>query len=628
MILRYLKPTVLLIFIGLNPFLSTAQHATGLADDDAAYDTTSTVLMSSSKGDLPRNVSLKPYCPMPGNQGQITSCVGWSVGYGLLTIEKAIQNNDTDTRHITEQAYSAMFIYNQIKGAETNCKARSSFSDAFDFLKNKGNCLAREFDFKVEDCYIKPDNDLKERAYQNTIFDYQKLFEATVDGDVKVDRIRKLLAQKKPVSVSLRINDQFMSLKETDYWNPNLGKEPAEGHAMVVVGYDDDAACFTLLNSWGKVWGREGYIKVRYRDMGEFCRYAFVMLLTRNGPPMESLVMTDAGIERRNTRQGFAASQPTRQDNQPPMQTSAQPPRTTAQPPMQAATQPPRQNTQSPTQAATQSQKQTTQPPLQAATQPQKQSNQAPIKVVIAEQKPPKTVVPDPIRTQKPPQATEQPKPKPNLPQPQQEEEKLGNRTPRDLVEMSGSFEVNYFTGKWTTNKEPIFEALGVAQSGNHYTLLKKDWRLGDAFQLALTSKISGAYVYIISVNPRNEAKIMFPRNEEFGQQYRGLYESPLMMLDGARAVLPNPNKVIKVDYVGTDRICILFSTRKIWGFPKFCQKMQNWNGDFDAYFHKLLGNIMIPTSDCDFSPDKVAFSTSTRSEGSIVPIVIEFHSQ
>ena len=84
----------------------------------------------------------------------------------------------------------------------------------------------------------------------------------------------------------------------------------------------------------------------------------------------------------------------------------------------------------------------------------------------------------------------------------------------------------------------------------------------------------------------------------------------------------------MKVDYAGTDRVCILFSTRKIWGFQKFCQKVQKWNGDFDAYFHKLLGDIMIPTVDSNFAMNQVAFSTATRSEGSIVPIIIEFHSQ
>jgi Domain of unknown function (DUF4384) len=198
----------------------------------------------------------------------------------------------------------------------------------------------------------------------------------------------------------------------------------------------------------------------------------------------------------------------------------------------------------------------------------------------------------------------------------------------RELVEMSGNFEVNYYTGRGTDTGEPIFETVGVEQVGNHYTLLKKDWHVGDMFQLSLTSKISGAYVYIISVNPRNEVKIMFPRHQDFGSQYAGLYESPLMMLDGARAILPNPNKVLKVDCAGTDRICILFSTRKITGFPIFVQKMQEWKGNFDEYFHKQLGDIMVPLADTDFSPNKVDFSVSTRSDGAIVPIVIEFKSQ
>lgn len=545
MLNKYLKSAFLLVWVAVAPIVVQAQYATGLADEDAGYDTTSTILLPSSKADLPRSISLKPYCPMPGNQGRISSCVGWSVGYGLMTIEKAIQNNETDTKTITENAYSALFIYNQIRGGESNCQSLSNMSEALELLKTKGNCLAREFDFKVEDCYVRPDNALKERARNNTVADYSRLFDKNTEGDTKVALIRKLLALHKPVAIGLKINNYFMSLKETDYWNPSLGKEPVEGHAMVVVGYDDDAACFTLLNSWGKVWGREGFIKVKYRDMADYCRYAFVIHLSKNSDLSEPLVVTDAGIEKPAPRMSLV--QPT--------------------------------------------------------------SLKTPPSVNNAPNTPPKTTKQTTIA-------------------PSSNDENIGNRTPRDLVEMSGSFEVNYFTGRWTDNREPIFEALGVEQIGSHYALAKKDWRIGDAFQLALTSKIGGAYVYIISVNPRNEVKIMFPRNEEFGKQYKGLYESPLMMLDGARVVLPNPNKVIKVDYAGTDRICILFSTRKIWGFPKFCQKVQNWNGDFDAYLHKLLGNIMIPASDTDYSTNKVAFSTATRSEGSIVPIIIEFHSQ
>ncbi len=31
------------------------------------------------------------------------------------------------------------------------------------------------------------------------------------------------------------------------------------GHAMVIVGYDDKQGAFKLLNSWGEVWGDQGY---------------------------------------------------------------------------------------------------------------------------------------------------------------------------------------------------------------------------------------------------------------------------------------------------------------------------------------------------------------------------------
>ncbi len=543
------KIALFVMCVVIHPLVVQAQYGTGLGDDDAGYDTISTVLFPNSKADLPRSVDLKPYCPMPGNQGRISSCVGWSVGYGLMTIEKAIQKNETDTRKITDEAFSALFVYNQIRSSESNCQSLTNMTEALELLKTRGNCFAKEFDFKVEDCYVRPESGLREKAKNNIVADYSRLFDKNTEGGAKIEVIRKLLAQRKPVAIGLKINSQFMTLRETDYWNPNLGKEPVEGHAMVVVGYDDAAGCFILMNSWGKVWGREGFIKIKYKDMGAYCRYAFVLYLDKNGTANAPLVVTETGFEKTNTRLNVSPSLP----------------------------------------------------------------KEKPINATVSNQIPPKMAEKSLSKTDS---------------KELKKEESVGVQTPRELIELSGSFDINYFTGRWTDNSEPIFEALGVEQIGDHYALLKKDWRVGDAFQLALTSKLSGAYVYIISVNPRNEVKIMFPRHEEFGRQYKGLYESPLMMLDGAYVVLPNPKKVIKVDYAGTDRICILFSTRKIWGFQKLCQKVQKWNGDFDAYFYKLLGDIMIPTTDTNFSMNKVSFSTATRSEGSIVPLIIEFHSQ
>ena len=126
--------------------------------------------------------------------------------------EKAIQNNETDTKTITENAYSALFVYNQIRGGQSNCQSLSNMSEALELLKTKGNCLAREFDFNVEDCYARADNAIKERTRNNTVADYSRLFDKNTEGDTKVALIRELLALHKPVAIGLKINNYFMSL--------------------------------------------------------------------------------------------------------------------------------------------------------------------------------------------------------------------------------------------------------------------------------------------------------------------------------------------------------------------------------------------------------------------------------
>jgi hypothetical protein len=40
------------------------------------------------------------------------------------------------------------------------------------------------------------------------------------------------------------------------------------GHAMTVVGYDDDNKYFIIRNSWGENWGDKGYCYYKYEDWG------------------------------------------------------------------------------------------------------------------------------------------------------------------------------------------------------------------------------------------------------------------------------------------------------------------------------------------------------------------------
>jgi C1A family cysteine protease len=227
---------------------------------------------------LPKQVDLKPYCPAVKHQGKLTSCVGWALGYGALTIQRAIQHGCTNTRVITHNASSALFIFNQIEKDEMGRGSR--IVDAAAFLKTRGDCLARHFDYDLADGKKLPDSLLAAAAQSFAIAGYDELFSSQELDSVKVMSVKAALAQHRPVTIGLAIRRNFMLLRNAFYWHPDLGDTtPAGGHAIVVVGYDDKRQAFQLMNSWGKEWGRDGFIWLKYKDFARFAKYGIVMEL-------------------------------------------------------------------------------------------------------------------------------------------------------------------------------------------------------------------------------------------------------------------------------------------------------------------------------------------------------------
>ena len=256
-------------------------HFSGLNLDDPTYSTLPRQCPSDgTKANLPPIFDLKPFCPEIKDQGELYSCVGWSVGYAAMTIEKALSYNIRNKTIINYNAQSALFVFNQIN--EGHCDRGSKISDAVQFLMNNGNCFAREFDQDINDCQKQASDSLKLKAAANAIADFQTLFGIDADERFKTWKVRQSLANRKPVIVGMRVLKNFYQLKNARFWWPDKGNTtPAGGHAMVVIGYDDHKGAFQLMNSWGKTWGNQGFIWIKYRDFGKFCKYAYVLHLDK-----------------------------------------------------------------------------------------------------------------------------------------------------------------------------------------------------------------------------------------------------------------------------------------------------------------------------------------------------------
>jgi len=133
-----------------------AQRVTGLVFDDKLYQNAARLSPSLkfTANDIPV-YSLKKFCPTPGNQGNMGSCVGWATSYAALTIAQAIRENQTNKTVITEKAKSALYVYNQIK--ISGCTPGGAIIDeALELIKEKGACEMK--DFNPTTCEIIPGN--------------------------------------------------------------------------------------------------------------------------------------------------------------------------------------------------------------------------------------------------------------------------------------------------------------------------------------------------------------------------------------------------------------------------------------------------------------------------------------
>lgn len=272
----------------------------GLILDDVDYNNTKHLpdYSGSKYNKIKLRVDLRPYCPIPGDQGNIGSCVGWAVGYGALTISKAVKADIKNQEMITQMAHSASFLYNQIKDPMGDCKAGARITDALKFLTNEGDCLSTTFPNSQTSCNT-PVNALsrKEASYFK-IKDFAALYRLSDDPRKKLDKTLKALSSDHPVIVGIKATTSFWSIRPgQDLWDPQPNEAYIGGHAMIVVGYDYVSKRIFLMNSYGSNWGNNGFIQMNFDDFSRLVKYGFQISIDEEFPfappaPQQNVVAT------------------------------------------------------------------------------------------------------------------------------------------------------------------------------------------------------------------------------------------------------------------------------------------------------------------------------------------------
>ena len=211
-------------------------------------------------------VSLKKYCPEPGNQGSTGSCASFAAVHGAINITNSLQNNIMDKSQIESIRMSSSFVYNQLNTSK-NCSKGTSIIETLDFLTNQGTCFESEFPF-TNDCSIAPDQ-IASKSKSNLKIDYSAVLYDKNSSDIRKENlVKNYLSDSIPVIAVCQISDNFLNLPYgTTIWEQDERRDQYLGHhVMVVIGYDDNTQTFELLNSWGNKWGNGGFVSISYRD--------------------------------------------------------------------------------------------------------------------------------------------------------------------------------------------------------------------------------------------------------------------------------------------------------------------------------------------------------------------------
>lgn len=227
---------------------------------------------------MPVSVDLSSSLPLPGDQGQQGSCVGWAVGYAAKTYQEGLdwKWNVRTNDHIFSPAY----IYNQIHVDSSPSGGGAYFSDAFNLLVNQGCTTLADMPYNPNSYGYTTAPTSQQRA--NAAKFKAEKWSSLPYGDY--NEVRAQLNSGNVVVIGIPVYPDFDNISSTNQIFDNTQGTHRGYHALCVVGYDDNKRALKIINSWGTGWGLSGYGWIGYDLYKAQYIEGYIMTDIINGP--------------------------------------------------------------------------------------------------------------------------------------------------------------------------------------------------------------------------------------------------------------------------------------------------------------------------------------------------------
>ena len=131
-------------------------------------------------------------------------------------------------------------------------------------------------------CSRMPSSRVRASAAENAILGWRAIKYG------QIETVKGELYRGNPVVVGMSVPDSFGKVRGPTIFS-DVNSTSRGGHAMTIVGYDQQRGAFKVLNSWGTGWGDGGYGWVDYESMALRGKEYYVMQVASPPKPPDPL---------------------------------------------------------------------------------------------------------------------------------------------------------------------------------------------------------------------------------------------------------------------------------------------------------------------------------------------------